>query len=64
MVQSEHNHMLLQMMSSVRGGVNQQKRLPFMQKKAFVNPNLNLGVEKARENQFLIFKVRSHPLYL
>ena len=41
------------MMSSVRGGVKQQNSLPFKQRKAIVNPELDLDVRKARSNQYL-----------
>ena len=64
MVESVHNYMLAQMMSSVRSGVNQQNCLPSMQRKAFVDPKLDLDVRKARSNQYLMFRVHSHPLYL
>jgi hypothetical protein len=64
MVESEHNYMLVQMMNSVRGGVNQQNRLPSMLRKTFVDPDLDLDVSKIRSNQYLMFRVHSHPLFL
>ena len=44
MVESGDNYMLVQMMNSVRNGVNQMIRLLSKQKKTFVDPYFDLDV--------------------